>query len=190
MNDDCSEGDSNPELPLDFQAFYLCRQELYHDYATELLGDRKEAEELVHEVFSLILEDWDDLLGCRNFEEDTWAILRLAAIRRLRKKHRRPAFVAKGAFAQALDATRDQLMALEESIGLYSAIAQLPAKQFDVIVLRYVLGYETRVIAWFLGLDRRTVDYHGRKGKEHLRQQLNLPETPRTPRGRAKEANK
>ncbi|MEU3355327.1 sigma-70 family RNA polymerase sigma factor [Streptomyces sp. NPDC037389] len=172
------------DLPLDFQAFYLNSQEFFHSYAAELLGSRRDAEEAVHEAFCLIHTEWNDLLGSRSFEEETWSILRMITMRWLRAKGTRPAFLAKGAFTQTMDATRDQLTVLEESIGLYSAIAQLPDRQFDVIVLRYVLGYPTRKIAWLLGLDERTADYHARKGKEHLRRQLHLPESPRI-----KEAN-
>ncbi|MFJ7969556.1 hypothetical protein [Streptomyces sp. NPDC096324] len=44
-----------------------------------------------------------------------------------------------------------------------------------------MLGYPTKRIARYMGLDTRTVDYHGRKGKERLRIQLGLP----APAGRA-----
>ncbi|WP_308123154.1 sigma factor-like helix-turn-helix DNA-binding protein [Streptomyces geysiriensis] len=44
-----------------------------------------------------------------------------------------------------------------------------------MIALRYLLGYPTKRIARFMGLDTRTVDYHGRKGKERLRIRLGLP---------------
>ncbi|MEN8655483.1 sigma factor-like helix-turn-helix DNA-binding protein [Streptomyces sp. 21So2-11] len=54
-------------------------------------------------------------------------------------------------------------------------MTQLPTRQFHVIVLRHLMGYETKHIARFMGLDVRTVDYHGRKGKERLRVQLGLP---------------
>lgn len=39
------------------------------------------------------------------------------------------------------------------------------------------MGYPTCRIARFMGLDERTVDYHGHKGKERLRTQLGLPAT-------------
>ncbi|GAA0418669.1 sigma-70 family RNA polymerase sigma factor [Streptomyces luteireticuli] len=173
------ENEQTFELPLEFEAFYLSRQEFYHDYATELLGDRGEAEELIHEVFGKILASWEDLLGSGDFEADVWEILRDTTVRRLRGHRRRPAFIAKGAFTLAMDATRHRLSALEEGMGLYSAIADLPPQQFDVIVLRYLLGYDTRKIAWFLGLDKNTVNYHGGKGKKRLGRQLGIPETPR-----------
>ncbi|GAA2724169.1 MULTISPECIES: sigma-70 family RNA polymerase sigma factor [Streptomyces] len=166
-------------LPLDFQAFYLGVEEMYHSYATEILGNREDAEEAVHEAFCLIRDEWADLLSSSNVEEGAWSVLRLATMRRLRSGSGRPAFVAKGAFARAMDAAGDQLAVLEESIGLYAAIAELPNRQFDVIVLQYVIGYPVTRTAWLLGLDERTVDYHGRKGKEYLRRQLGIPEVTR-----------
>ncbi|WP_234338007.1 sigma factor-like helix-turn-helix DNA-binding protein [Streptomyces sp. NRRL WC-3725] len=51
---------------------------------------------------------------------------------------------------------------------MYEAILQLPTRQFTVIVPRHLLGHPTKRIARNMGLDTRTVDYHGRKGKERL----------------------
>lgn len=59
----------------------------------------------------------------------------------------------------------------------------LPTRQFTVIVLRHMLGYTTKQIAHYMGLDPRTVDYHGRKAKERLRVQLGLPTTPKNKKG-------
>jgi RNA polymerase sigma-70 factor (ECF subfamily) len=65
---------------------------------------------------------------------------------------------------------------MEGSRGLYTAIAELPNRQFDVIVLRFILGYSAARIAWLLGLkNERTVDYHIRRAKERLSRQLGLP---------------
>ncbi|MEU6289893.1 hypothetical protein [Streptomyces sp. NPDC046988] len=40
-----------------------------------------------------------------------------------------------------LEHMRTQLAATDSPLGLYPAIATLPERQFDVIILQYVLGY-------------------------------------------------
>ncbi|AVZ76853.1 sigma-70 family RNA polymerase sigma factor [Streptomyces lunaelactis] len=162
-------------LPLDFEAYYLGHQELFHNYAELHLGSRRAAEDAVHGVFLTILTSWDELLQAGNLEQRAWAIVRRTVSRRLEAEGRPPAFVINGAIARVLRAARDKLSVMESRRGLYEAIAALPSRQFDVIVLRYLLGYPTSRIAWFMGLNERTVDYHGRKGKERLRVQLGLP---------------
>ncbi|MFC4034696.1 sigma-70 family RNA polymerase sigma factor [Streptomyces polygonati] len=169
-------------LPLDFEAFYLGHQEAFHDYAEVTLGHREEAEEAVHRGFLEILGNWTELLADGNLEQQAWAIMRRLVSRQLEADGRPPALVINGPIlralhtAQALDSARDRLHLMDSSRGLYAAIAQLPTRQFDVIVLRFVLGYRTTHIAWLLGLkNERTVDYHLRRAKERLRVQLGLP---------------
>ncbi|WP_370424283.1 sigma-70 family RNA polymerase sigma factor (plasmid) [Streptomyces sp. QH1-20] len=181
--------DALAQLPLDFQAFYIGHIKLYLDYAEAQLGDARSAIELVHQVFSEIQDAWQALMGEGNFEKAAWAILRQAIGLQLKAEDRRPSFIADGAVARALRASQDQFKIMESSRGLFTAIADLPPKQFDVIVLRHVLGYPTSRIAWFMGLSESVVDYHGRNAKERLRVQLGIPGTPpRSPSG--KERNK
>ncbi|MGK5545713.1 sigma-70 family RNA polymerase sigma factor [Streptomyces sp. URMC 127] len=166
-------------LPLDFEAFYLTHGRLYLAYAESHLGNEDQAKELVHQVFLEIKDAWKALLGEGNFEKAAWAVLRQAVGLQLEAEDRRPSFIADGSIARALRASRDQLKIMDSSVGLYTAIADLPPKQFDVIVLRHVLGYSTRDIAWFMGLSESVVDYHHRNGRERLRLQLGLPASER-----------
>ncbi|MET9414022.1 sigma-70 family RNA polymerase sigma factor [Streptomyces klenkii] len=173
-------------LPLDFEAFYLSHVRLYLDYAESHLGDSDQAQELVHQVFSEIRGAWESLSTEGNPEGATWAVLRQAVGVQMREEDRRPSFIADGSMARALRASQDQMKLLDSSVGLYLAISELPPKQFDVVVLRYILGFETKKIAWFMGLSESVVDYHGRNGRERLRVQLGLPaDPPRTRKGTA-----
>ncbi|WP_127355325.1 sigma-70 family RNA polymerase sigma factor [Actinacidiphila soli] len=167
-----------PDLPLDFEGFYLGHQEFFHDFAEIHLGSRRVAEQVVHEVFLEILGGWDELLAEGNLEQRTLAVLHRCVTDRLRQDRRPPAFVINAPIAQNLQAVRNQLEITTGSSGLYEAILNLPTRQFTVIALRHLLGYPTKQIARYMGLDARTVDYHGRKGKERLRVQLGLPIPP------------
>jgi RNA polymerase sigma-70 factor (ECF subfamily) len=164
-------------LPLDFEAFYLTHQQTYHQYAEAQLGDPGLARDVVHSVFSQLREGWPVLLGSRNLEQEAWALLRWVVAEAL-GEDAPPSFVFTGALLRTLRPAREHPVGPPPphpgDAGLYSAIAALPTRQFDVIVLRHILGRGTQNIAWLLGLDPRTVDYHGRHGKERLRVQLGI----------------
>ncbi|WP_328549487.1 sigma-70 family RNA polymerase sigma factor [Streptomyces sp. NBC_00366] len=163
------------ELPPDFEAFYLGHQEIFHEYAEAHLGSRATAEEVVHTAFVKLLADWTELLRSENLEQGAWAIVRRTVHDRLKLESRTTAFAIKEQITQALVATRGQLQISGSVSGLYEAIAELPDRQFDAIVLRYVLGYPTSKVAWYMGVDERTVGYHLRRGKARLRLTLDMP---------------
>ncbi|MDX3232553.1 sigma-70 family RNA polymerase sigma factor [Streptomyces sp. ME19-01-6] len=163
------------QLPLEFEAFYLGHQEFFHDYAEAQLGSRRVAEEAIHQAFREIQAGWEQLLREGNLEQRAWTVVRRIVGRRLETEGRPPAFVINGPIALALRAARNKLKVMQSVSGLYEAIAELPPRQFDVMVLRYILGYPPARIAWFMGLTERTVDYHCRKAKERLRVQLGYP---------------
>jgi RNA polymerase sigma-70 factor (ECF subfamily) len=61
---------------------------------------------------------------------------------------------------------------------LYTALAKLPSRQFDGIVLRYIGDYDTKHIAWYMGLTPGTVTHHLRRAQErlaHLRRRCTRP---------------
>ncbi len=163
------------DLPLDFEGFYLGHQEFFHAFAEIHLGTRRAAEESVHRVFLEILAGWDQLLQQGDLEQLTLAVLHRHVTERLKREGRGPAFVLNGPIALNLRAIRNELEIAESTAGLYEAIADLPTRQFNVIVLKYLLGYNTARIARFMSLDVRTVGYHDRRAKERLRVRLGLP---------------
>ncbi|MFJ9714237.1 RNA polymerase sigma factor [Streptomyces sp. NPDC101234] len=173
------------DLPLDFEAFYLGHQEPFHAYAEVHFGTREVAEDVIHEVFLQIHAGWTELLSSGSLEQGAWAIMRRAVHDRLEREGRAPAFVINGPIAQALSCAlatvRDKLQKMESTSGLYEAISELPNRQFEVIVLRYVLGYPTAKVAWYVGIDERTVGHHLRRGKERLRIKLGLPDERKKP---------
>ncbi|MFJ9380339.1 sigma-70 family RNA polymerase sigma factor [Streptomyces sp. NPDC101455] len=173
-------------LPIDFEGFYLGHQEFFHDFAEIHLGSRRTAEHVIHEVFLEILGSWDGLLQQGDLEQQTLVVLHRGVTRRLEADGRPPAFLINGPITQNLQAVRSQLELNSSAGGLYEAILELPPRQFTVTVLRHLLGYPTKRIARYMSLDTRTVDYHGRKGKERLRIRLDLP----TPAGKNKKGER
>ncbi|WP_431994883.1 sigma-70 family RNA polymerase sigma factor [Streptomyces griseoflavus] len=169
-------------LPLEFEAFYLNHQEFFHDFAEIHLGSRRAAEQVVHQVFVEILKGWDDLLMHADFEQQTLAVLHRGVTHRLQRDERPPAFL-NGHITSNLEAIRSQLEITAGTTDLYEAILDLPTRQFTVVVLRHLLGYPTKRIARYMGLDPRTVDYHGRKAKERLCIRLGLTAASKDQKG-------
>ncbi|MEU0037869.1 MULTISPECIES: sigma-70 family RNA polymerase sigma factor [unclassified Streptomyces] len=137
-------------LPLEFEALYLAAQDDFHHYALLYLGTNDAAEEAVHRAFLEILRHWDALLEEHNLLQQTWAIVRRVVI------------------SQSLIGFRRELALLRSDIGLWKALSALPPRQFDAIVMRYVLDCDTKRISWYMGVTASTVDYHCRKAKERL----------------------
>ncbi|MGK4905223.1 sigma-70 family RNA polymerase sigma factor [Streptomyces albus] len=139
-------------LPLEFEALWVANQEDFHEFARLVSGSWWAAEETVHRAFLEILNLWDELLESSNMQADIWAIFRKTVI------------------SQQLKSIRHELSHLEpaEEIGLYRALRKLPPRQFDAIVLRQVMNVDTGKVAWYLGVTKRTVDYHCRKARERL----------------------
>ena len=48
-------------------------------------------------------------------------------------------------------------LAARSTAKLYASVSQLPERQYDVIVLRYALGYKDKQVARLLGLRENTV---------------------------------
>ncbi|MER5501272.1 sigma-70 family RNA polymerase sigma factor [Streptomyces sp. NPDC002561] len=137
-------------LPLDFEAHYLTNQEAFHEYALVILRTNDRAEKAVHRAFLEILRHWDDLLTEPDLQEQTWQLMRRVVADEL------------------IDGFRENLTTMDSGIGLYPALSKLPPRQFDAIVLRHIAKYDTKHIAWYMGLSPSTVNHHCRKAQERL----------------------
>ncbi|MEU6482018.1 sigma-70 family RNA polymerase sigma factor [Streptomyces sp. NPDC047017] len=138
-------------LPVEFEALYILHQEAFHDLALAVLGTNDAAERAVHRAFLEILNLWDRLREqSENLDQEVWAIVRRTVI------------------SEELLSLREQMAALDSGSGLYEALGALPPRQFDVMVLRYIGGHDTRHISWYMGVTPSTVDYHCRRARERL----------------------
>ncbi|MFG2586353.1 sigma-70 family RNA polymerase sigma factor [Streptomyces malaysiensis] len=74
--------------------------------------------------------------------------------------------------AAAGDAPQPHRLIAERAPG--KALAKLPPKQFDAVVLRGWMNKSAEDIAWYMGVTTSTVDYHCRKARERLAQALGV----------------
>ncbi|WP_406358561.1 RNA polymerase sigma factor [Streptomyces sp. NBC_00658] len=170
------------ELPTAFWAFHNLYHRPYLEYAHIQLGDERSAGELVHATFMDLALNWPDMMEDANHEAYAWALLRERIADELRLQGRVPATVETAVFARvnrpALESVRDQLAEMESALGLYAAISRLPERQFDVMVLLYVLGYPTEQTAHILGVTPATVRSQARHAKRKLAKDLDLTVDP------------
>jgi RNA polymerase sigma factor (sigma-70 family) len=164
-------GAAHQHTALAFEVFYTLHQATWVRYAHVETGSRQAAEQIADAVTAHLADTWEHVLQQESVERHAWGLLKAAVARWLGEHQAESAFIETAAFdrvARALARAREQFAVMEESLGLYTAIAQLPERQYDVIVLRYVLGYPDSRVAFLLGITEGTVRSHVRFAKRHL----------------------
>ncbi|GAB2609750.1 SigE family RNA polymerase sigma factor [Streptomyces capparidis] len=175
-------------LSLTFEAFHDAHHRAWLRFAHLQVGDRSAAEHVVEAAAARLAENWTHVLGQEAMQAYAWGVLKEHVAEWLQARGRPSAMVETAAFAAAvsrmLDVSRERFAVLESRIGLYSAISRLPERQYDVIVLRYVLGYSDPKVAWFLGIQENTVRSHARWAKRRLSKELGVAWRDGEPDGR------
>ncbi|GAA4672420.1 sigma-70 family RNA polymerase sigma factor [Streptomyces youssoufiensis] len=121
------------------------------------------------------------MLGQPVPEAYAWKVVKNRTVDAARARGRRPSIVDVASFeTRALHTAVDPIGELEESLSIYQAITQLPERQFDVIVLRYRLGYDTATTADLMGVTVAGVRSTARYARRRLKQALGLDEDERS----------
>ncbi|MFD3682389.1 RNA polymerase sigma factor [Streptomyces sp. NPDC058613] len=166
-------------LPVDFTAFHSQQHRAYLRYAHLQLGNAQDAEEIVDDVFTFLLEVWPYALREASLHAFAWAALREHVERRLAVPGRRVAMVETAWFASLRRSSRDRLELLESKLGLYAAIAELPSeKQYDVVLLSFVLGNDSDTVGRMMGISPATVRSHIRGARRTLSRELGVDWIP------------
>ncbi|MGW5735900.1 MULTISPECIES: RNA polymerase sigma factor [Streptomyces] len=172
------------EMPPDLEAFFALYAKPHLRYAHSMLGDKQAAKAVVRRCYSHLSLNWVNVLKEESPEAYAWKLLKQRVETHLRLSGR-PAqtqMVQSAAFQHTaratLEAMRCQFAVLESALGLYTAIAQLPERQYDVIVLHYVLGYASPHIANIMGIKPDTVRSHRRLARQRIAIKLGLSIDP------------
>ncbi|MEU3184049.1 sigma factor-like helix-turn-helix DNA-binding protein [Streptomyces sp. NPDC006923] len=169
-------------LALTFDAFDAHHHTLWLRYAHTQVGSRAAAEAVVDALCARLLDDWPHVLVQESVPQYAWAILKEEVARWLGEHDLEPVLVDTAAFLAAirkllLYEMRDQFAVLQGEIGLYAAISRLPERQYDVVVLRYVLRIPDEVVAEYMGIEVATVRSHVRHARRRLARDLDVRET-------------
>ncbi|MGW1716866.1 RNA polymerase sigma factor [Streptomyces sp. GQFP] len=170
--------------PASFWDFHARYDQPYYEYSRIHLGNDKAARRLVNGVFLYLAVIWPRLER-GNRGPYAWALLKQRVAGELAVLGRSPATTTETlAFARAIRAAAAPLLdsfratfraeydrevtELEEGLGLYSRMARLSERQFDVLVLRDALGFDTRRTALIMGISEATVRSTRRTAKQRL----------------------
>ncbi|MFF1418715.1 RNA polymerase sigma factor [Streptomyces sp. NPDC058280] len=169
-------------LALTFDAFDSHHHTLWLRYAHTQVGSRSAAETVVDATCARLLDHWPHVLVQESVPRYAWAVLKEEVARWLNEHDAQPVLVDTAAFHAAMrkllqSEVSDQFAVLQSEIGLYGAIARLPERQYDAVVLRYVLQVPDQDVAEYLGIEVATVRSHVRHARRRLARQLGVRET-------------
>jgi RNA polymerase sigma-70 factor (ECF subfamily) len=164
-------------LDASFDAFVESNMRGWVRFAHLHVGNRSEAELIAFEVALQLDETWQEVL-----EHVQNPSLHALALLRSEIEYRFPdrtgeQLVENAAFLRAMLAAEGEFSVLAESIGVYSAVSRLPERQFQVIVLRFVLGYEAKRAAALMGVSQSTVGSLTHYAERALARDLGIPVT-------------
>ncbi|MEV3874213.1 sigma factor-like helix-turn-helix DNA-binding protein [Streptomyces sp. NPDC049906] len=162
-----------------FAAFHELHYGLWMRYARVQVG-RDAAERVVDRAFQHLRTGWEQALLQESVPRHGWALLKEEVDAWLQARGRGPQLAECLGFDRAVqrlltDEAGDRFAVLGEEIRLYGAIAELPERQQDVIVLRYVLACTDEETADFLGIETATVHSHLRRARHGLSRKLGIP---------------
>ena len=165
-------------LPPAFEAFHDLYIKAYLRYAHVMLGDKDAAIAVVRRCFSHLALNWEQVMLSESPEEYAFALLKQRVDTHLRFLGLNAQMVETAAFQRTagamLKSMRRQFEVMESSLGLYTAIAALPERQYDVIVLLYVLGYPVTKTARIMGIRRETVRSHRSLARRRIARTLGI----------------
>jgi RNA polymerase sigma factor (sigma-70 family) len=168
-------------LPPALEAFHDLYVKAYLNYAHTMLGDKDAAIAVVRRCFSHLALNWERVIQEASPETYAWALFKQRVGTHQRLAGQALQMVETAAFQRTaravLQAVRCRFEAMESSLGLYTPIATLPERQYDVIVLLYVLGYSSERVAHIMGVTRDTVRLHRRLARRRIAKKLGLPWT-------------
>lgn len=185
---------------LTFDAFHEYHHRAWLRYARTQVGSRTGAEAVVEAACAQLLSHWNHVLEQESVPAYAWAVLKERIREWLDRHGRAPALAETAAFDAAcrgrlldelLDGTdgtdgadgvdgADGFTSLENGLRLYAAIAELPERQHDIVVLRYVLGCPEEDVAEYLGCGTVAVRAQVRHAKRKLAARLGRRRNHRT----------
>ncbi|WP_328354164.1 sigma-70 family RNA polymerase sigma factor [Streptomyces sp. NBC_00445] len=173
----------------DFQARY--DRACFEYSRIHLGGNAVAARRLVDRTFLYLATIWPRLEAMENPGAYAWALFKQRVHGELADQGRSPATTETLAFERAIQAASAPLLAafrsafhaehgaeiaeLEEGLGLFRQMTRLSERQFDVLVLRDLLEFDTKHTALIMGIREATVRSTRRTAKHRLAAAMGYP---------------
>jgi RNA polymerase sigma factor (sigma-70 family) len=143
-----------------YAAFRELHAHRWRAYAHVHTGDRGAAEAIIEVVFEQLHRRWAYVLRQPSVDSCAWSLLKRHTADWLALRGRDSALAAAAfdCFTRPLPGVRRRRFELlENRMTLYAAIARLPERQCDALVLTYLIGYSSGQVADLLGVDEPAV---------------------------------
>ncbi|MBQ8144913.1 MAG: RNA polymerase sigma factor [Butyricicoccus sp.] len=149
------------------KTYQLYRSKMLHT-ANRILCDRSAAEDVTHQAFLKIIENIEKIgeVDCPKTQAFVVIIAEHLAINEYHRRRRHPAEELTEWTAGETGMTPERAVSGRETVG--RAIAGLPPREREVILLKYHVGYQTGEIAELLGVSEDAVCKAAARGKKRL----------------------
>ncbi|MFC5144191.1 RNA polymerase sigma factor [Streptomyces aureoversilis] len=148
---------SERRMEIAFTAFRELHEHRWGAYAYVHTGDAEAAEHITEAAFDRLCAQWPHALRQPSADSYAWSLLKEHVAGWL-ARHRRGTALPTAALHCAAHAPEPErgrrFRLLESRMALYAAIARLPERQCDALVLNLVIGYTVAQVADLLGVER------------------------------------
>jgi RNA polymerase sigma-70 factor (sigma-E family) len=136
--------------------------------AFRLLGSREDADDVAQEALARASVRWSRVVG--GGDPAPWVVRVATNLALDRWRRGRTA----AAYASSVGATANTVDRADDRVDLHRALAGLPKRQREVVVLRYVADLSEAAVADALGCSVGTVKTHASRGLAALRTALDV----------------
>ena len=147
-----------------FETIYLMYRQCMYQTAFSILKNSQDAEDAVHSAFVKIARSMQKIGKPESYETKGFVVtvVRNTAIDLYRKKQAHP----DAQYIETMDSVQETY---DGENAVARCIAKLPERQQNVLILRYVYGYDLREIAQMLGVTYKNAAQIEQRAKTKLR---------------------
>lgn len=162
----------SPEEKLKFELIYERYKNLMFYTANSVLGDTRDSEDVVHDAFIKIIEIIDDISDPNS--PQTRCLIVTITENKVIDLYRKRKVKTVVPFEEEYIGVPEQSMInqIEENDRLVKAIALLPGKYREVLLLKYSHGYSMDEIAMILSMSKENVKKIIQRARKKLEKQL------------------
>ncbi|MFF2041443.1 RNA polymerase sigma factor [Kitasatospora sp. NPDC058170] len=167
-------------MGLAYTAFCETHEPAWRSLALTRIGNRADVAAVVEAVKDDLARSWAHVLRFEEPAAYAWRLANRQVADRVAGEE--PVEVEAVTFAAVIGAFKDVAKGLlrneADEVRLYAAILELPDRQRDVVILRYLLGLHVKVIGAYLDRPVATVHSNLRHARERLARRLGVQDLP------------